>query len=328
MQQVKLMFLFLLVALLAPCTSNAALIKKNKGTLKVFTLNSWLLEIPPFAYEISQKTDERLSKLPTFLKKLDAEVILLQEVWNFKHFLFIDQQLSNKGYHSCFVKADSITNLGSGLAIFSKYPLLEKSCILKVFSTFTMIEEFFVSKGVLTVKIQHHRLGIINLFNTHLGSVEVNEFGVANISHGKSRNGQASELISFVKTQTKKEDLVILAGDFNFHEFIIFPPQEKTSLITKTTGYSLIVESLGLLDTYRKSHYKQDQVGYLGSTYAGLNDYLKKSHNSELPGFRYDYIFLRPHQNLTVKNSKVINKLNGFDLQISDHFGVLTEFLY
>ena len=208
------------------CFLCLSLTQTSASDFKVVTFNTWLLEI--LGKDVAADIPERRERIVEALIDLDADVISLQEVWPDKHRNFLIEHLSEHYPYCAFddSKSGVFKLFADGLIIFSKYPIENHpsqgcgtpSHTLR-FSEYTRLDEAFISKGAIHVKINHPELGIIDVYNAHLGAlsfdVEENRY---NPEHETAVRQQASEFIDFVEsTRAINSSQAILAMDLNRH---------------------------------------------------------------------------------------------------------------
>ena len=208
------------------CFSCFLLTQANASHFKVITFNTWLLEI--LGKDIAKDIFERRERIVEALIELDADVIFLQEVWLDKHRDFLIEHLSEHYPYYAFddSKSGFFKLFADGLIIFSKHPIESHpsqgcgrpSHTLR-FSEYTRLDEAFISKGAIHVEIHHPILGIIDVYNAHLGALsfdaEQNDY---NPDHERAIHQQSNEFIGFVQnTRTITSSQAILAIDLNRH---------------------------------------------------------------------------------------------------------------
>jgi hypothetical protein len=117
---------------------------------------------------ISQKREIRLRALGDRLAISDYDLICLQEVWVEKDFQYIQAKVCHFLPYSHYFLAGF---LGSGLAIFSRWPILSTSMFqfgLNGRPVAIWRGDWYAGKGVATALIRHHTGIEIEVFNTHV----------------------------------------------------------------------------------------------------------------------------------------------------------------
>jgi Endonuclease/Exonuclease/phosphatase family len=117
---------------------------------------------------LSQHRRLRMRALGDKLATSDYDLLCLQEVWVQEDFLYIQAKVRHflpysHYYFSAF--------LGSGLAIFSRWPILSTSFFpfqLNGRPAAVWRGDWYAGKGVGTALIRHHTGALIEVFNTHV----------------------------------------------------------------------------------------------------------------------------------------------------------------
>lgn len=157
----------------------------------------------------------------SILDKIDnthADIIKLQEVFDYKVQTRVADHLRGKGYNLHYCEQDntcykSITMSKNGLVTASKYPILDTN--LYEFQNNTSVEAM-IQKGILTTAVAHPIHGPINLHNTHIQSDSL--LGLYSKCR-KVRKKQYRELNYYINSFGVCEKHII-SGDFNedFHD--------------------------------------------------------------------------------------------------------------
>jgi exonuclease III len=98
----------------------------------------------------------------------DYDLLCLQEVWVQEDFLYIQAKVRHFLPYSHYYYAGF---LGSGLAIFSRWPILSTSMFqfqMNGRPAAVWRGEYYAGKGIATALIQHHTGALIEVFNTHV----------------------------------------------------------------------------------------------------------------------------------------------------------------
>lgn len=270
---------------------------EKKQLIKVMSYNVRDFDLYNWSYNVNSK-----KKIFETIQNQNADIISFQEFYNdsTKAFNTIKQlELLGYKYH-VFVKELVLRNTNEwGIALFSKYPILESGSIMK--QSFNTVYGKKPYKGLYAdIAIADT---IIRFINVHLQSIyfgthdyetidefrvtqNLNENGVKNIALKlkkafKRRAIQADELHAFINKQTKP---VILCGDFN----------------DLPNSYAVNTISKGMKDAFLNCGFG------IGHTY-----------NGKLPFLRIDYILTSP-----IFNMHTFSVLNN---KISDHFPIYME---
>jgi len=160
--------------------------------LSILNLNCWLLP-PPF----SVHNKERLNELIRLIKKLNPDIVTLQEIWLNKHIRFLKENLNE--YHITSSKTKFYNQ--SGLVTLTKSkPLSTKIYFFEPVRS--NIAEVIGKKGYLIVDVPLPK-SKLSIINTHLYTPL--------LSSGKKYPERQFEIIK--KITGNREFLV--AGDFN-----------------------------------------------------------------------------------------------------------------
>lgn len=295
--------------------------------LRILTLNTWLL--PAVAVKDHHK---RRKDLPQVVAGLNADVILLQEVWTPKAKDSIRRKLGRLGYaHSLAIPARKLVSwnlrglLGSGLLIFSRHPFIRGSGKFLAYDGYTRRDEYFVRKGVLGVQIQHPTLGAIEVFNSHLGAVtyEPKREGF-NENEVKTRQDQLRQALRYMGTQ-RSTRLQIFAGDLNAHPYQWEGSSLGYSNRIPTRDYDWVTREFGYVDATRDLSLTNQFF-----TFDTQNPYVQSGTFSSSPPEWIDYVFYTQSHSLICEHkvkrvfdqSPVPGSRRGLPA-ISDHYGVL-----
>jgi len=282
----------------APFQSHAG---QEPFQLRVVSLNVWALPM------VSKDTPARLAAIVRRLTELNADIVGMQEVWmeEARQRIIADaRETSCLHHHHSF--RPGIRE--SGLLILSRFPIREVG-----FHRFRLSgrperladAEYFAGKGIGYVRLQTPA-GEIDVYNTHLIAQSTTDGLDPYRAH---RTAAAYEMVTFVSSQSRERNPVLLLGDLNMR-----PDQ---------LGYHIVSCIGGFRDSYLSAHPEN-----LGHTRSGLNPYTP----DEEPK-RIDYIFTKdgPAGGLRTVVSRVIMDerpplVDGSEpAAYSDHYGVLSE---
>ncbi|KAI9287446.1 Endonuclease/exonuclease/phosphatase [Umbelopsis sp. AD052] len=289
-------------------------------TLSVLSLNCWGL------FMVSKEREFRLHAIADYIASTNYDVVALQELWMWDDFEYIKTVAANK-YPNIEIFYSGA--LGSGLAILSKFPIIEQSYFryalsgrpLKVFHG-----DFYVGKGCGSVCVDHPEAGLIDIYTTHLHA----GYGRRKEYEGH-RITEAWELTKLFRSSAASGRHVIALGDFN--------------AIPSSYPYRLITEHGKMSDSWQEVNgpnipsspeieqlTPEAAIQVLGVTCdSPLNSwskhFLKKSAHKKY-GDRLDYIFYERTPKLQCVQSKVVltETIPGTEKSYSDHFGVCSTF--
>lgn len=295
--------------------------------MKVLTLNVWGLN------KVSKFRNKRIKAIASKLIDINVDIICLQELWLNDDFEYMKNFLMsfypfNKYFYSGVV--------GSGLAIFSKYPFLDSDFInynmngppLEVIKG-----DWFAGKGVGWVTINHPSYGLIDVYTTHFHSAYSENDKYSRFAHRINQSWQLSTLVNRSHASNKS---VIVTGDLNSEPF--------------TLVFDLLKTHSQLQDSWALTHPNHDKFGARGQNDAvfrcgftadsALNSFHR--HRYPIPpnipldidrieyagGKRLDYILFRSS---TLKIQECNIDFHeycppNFNFSYSDHFGIVATF--
>jgi endonuclease/exonuclease/phosphatase (EEP) superfamily protein YafD len=300
------------------------------NALKVLTFNTWLLNVGPI--EWAQDIDERIALIPIHVKQTQADVILLQEVWADDYKKQLIRGFEKQGY-SYFSWTPHEAN---GLLIVSRFPILKQKIL--VFSEYTNFEESFKDKGALYVELEIPGLGLVDVFNTHMGSIDFFEKDkYFNSNHERVVQKQIRELLDFIQSSHHNPTWIV-GGDFNFHYDAwlakrFWPvPSELYDALTRSWYHKF-----KFYDNFRWTRDRSQSTPY---TYGSENPYVKDDQKYKGPSLTLDYVFTNQSSQNQLKatfSEKVFTQapkpelkslfgLSKLPKRLSDHFGILVHF--
>lgn len=135
--------------------------------LKVATFNIWGLLT-------SKDRSVRISAITRYFTKnpRGLDILCLQELWMADDYRSVRAALSLEFPHAHYFKSGVV---GSGLAVFSKYPIVEawwKGFTLTGKAHRLFDGDWYAGKGIGAVRIRHPTIGLIDVFNTHVSKQE------------------------------------------------------------------------------------------------------------------------------------------------------------
>lgn len=133
--------------------------------LKVATFNIWGLIT-------AKDRPERVSAITRYFTKnpRGLDILCLQELWISDDYRSIRAALSLEFPHAHYFKSGVV---GSGLAVFSKYPIVEawwKGFTLTGKAHRLFDGDWYAGKGIGAVRIKHPVIGLVDVFNTHVST--------------------------------------------------------------------------------------------------------------------------------------------------------------
>jgi endonuclease/exonuclease/phosphatase family metal-dependent hydrolase len=274
--------------------------------LKILTFNASLQDIRIFGRSLYRPVGlikQRLNLLPSALKAINADIVLLQEVFHrdFQDKLY-KPLASTYPYVTGFANSGIKLRLGNELIILSKYPLHITNLIR--FDTATREELRFTSKGFFHTIVEYPELGEINILNYHMTA------GGKNAHPEDSpleliRQHQIDQLLNY----TCNLKNLIMGGDLNAGPH------------TSQINYKQVVDSR-LIDICQPSNtmlYSWDPE----------NPLVKEGIESHLPPQCIEHIFMDSvlFNQFSQFNSKIVlnEKICNHDKKsypLSDHYGI------
>lgn len=207
----------------------------DDGQLSVLTLNVWGLNY------ISKLRIPRIKAIATHLASSSTphyDFVCLQEIWfESKDWRFLKHALASRYPHSKFFYSGAF---GSGLAILSRWNIVET-----VTSPYSLNGQpinvgqgdWFVGKACGSITINHPKLGLVDVWNTHFVAAGGEDGPDYKRSH---RITQAYELALNCRNSAAKGRHVICVGDLNST-----PPSIAIGLLRQVGG---------LYDSFLDSH--------------------------------------------------------------------------
>ncbi|KAG9036785.1 phospholipase C type enzyme [Tulasnella sp. JGI-2019a] len=292
--------------------------------IKVLSFNCWGLKY------VAKDRAERIRALADVLSTSNYDIIGLQELWVHADFQTIrNTVLKHLPYSKYFYSGA----LGSGLALFSRFPITGSSIYPYALNGSPLDVaggDFFVGKSITSIVIEHPVLGEVEVFNTHMYA-RGGETG-----HESMRSHRivgALQVAKCFRASARQGRYIIATGDFNSI------PTSLTLDIIRNHG--------GVTDAFASSHDSslfqtegvenpQHAVRSFGVTCdSPLNSYSAGKQLDEVAskwqGKRLDYVFMRDplhcsesSQTLVCTHSEVVltGRVPGRNFSYSDHFGL------
>ncbi|XP_030586150.1 sphingomyelin phosphodiesterase 2 [Archocentrus centrarchus] len=236
-------------------------------SVRVFSLNCWGIRY------LSKYCPERYAMIGEMLAKEEYDIVLLQEVWSEKDYLYLKKKLASCHPHSHYFKSGVI---GSGLAIFSKHRIHDTFLYRYSLNGYPYMAhhgDWFGGKAVGMAVLNLGSL-TVNVYVTHLHA----EYCREKDSYLPHRIVQAWELQQFIRHTSAGADVVIVGGDLNMH------PQDL--------GNRLLRAYTGLRDSYVETA-KFDGCEN-GMTLIADNPFISKKELVPFEkGIRIDYILFK-----------------------------------
>ncbi|XP_065603572.1 sphingomyelin phosphodiesterase 2 isoform X2 [Cyrtonyx montezumae] len=174
--------------------------------LRVFDLNCWAI-----CY-LSKRRQERISLIGDQLCREGFDLVLLQEIWSERDYSNLKAKLGGCCPFSHYFRSGVI---GSGLCVFSKFPILDTLLYqysLNGYPYMLQHGDWFCGKSVGLVIVRIAEI-TVNIYVTHLHA----EYSREKDAYLPHRVVQAWELAQFIRHTAKAADVVLLGGDLNMH---------------------------------------------------------------------------------------------------------------
>ncbi|KAK7058522.1 hypothetical protein VNI00_002158 [Paramarasmius palmivorus] len=283
---------------------------------------------------VSKNRRQRIEAIASELAASEEyDIIALQEIWVYADYEHVRDKIAQRLPHSKFFYSGA---LGSGLAIFSRFPIVGSTATpysLNGQPIDVAGGDWFVGKAAVSVVLQHPILGQVQVFNTHFyakGGEDGPEYYRAH------RLVNAWEFAKQVKQAASMGRYIIALGDYNS-----IPTSLPMAIIREYTDVSdswLVTHPYGNPppDSRPTAEEAIEQYGVtadspLCSWSAGKP---LGGHALQFGGKRLDYVFYRPPMNfhnaekrlptLRATDCSVTLRHNipGTGMSFSDHFAL------
>ena len=260
--------------------------------LKILTYN--ICALPNWLNQFSNPK-KRIDKIISFIIKINADIICIQEAFDKKIVIKLISELPN--YYYCHYPIKSNITVNSGLIIFSKYHILSRG-----FEKFknSCGEDRLAKKGIIYIKVKI-KGKIYTIINSHLNADAI----FSSVSY--SQKVRMKQIQQVLHRMTQYRNNVILCGDFNIH---LYDPCAKHILDEITTFKKYCIKSKKMI-TFKEENKQLDYIFYLS--------------NNKILGKHSYKVF---NSTFNVKNIKT-NKYELLDMNIiSDHYPLLFTLNY
>src|SRR5215470_20212372 len=197
----------------------------SASQLKIVSFNIW--DLP---YWFVKNRRQRILQIAEYLRRLDAEIVGLQESFDVHHrrllyeHLGLERYYTSGGFEETRKVPLAVFDTTGGLVIFSKFPIIQHKFI--PFNHFTpSLVERIGRKGVLEATIETP-YGVMQVFNIHL------HMGRSFFAH-HIRVKQLKSVLEYMKVQQYMS--IILAGDFNENTLM---EQKKFVTMLQSGGFT------------------------------------------------------------------------------------------
>ena len=183
--------------------------------IKIASYNTGLTRIRLFGctlFEFAPHVEFRSKHIYSTIMAVNPDIICLQEVFSRRHLELISMSLLNTHPHRYAPRSLRPKLFGSGLALFSKFPILEFN--LHWFKSQLFEEAVFAPRSYMTVTVDTGTQGLVEIINCHTtagGSRHHPESSTADAC----RQLQIEEMVVFSSERDISVNHSLLVGDLN-----------------------------------------------------------------------------------------------------------------
>jgi endonuclease/exonuclease/phosphatase family metal-dependent hydrolase len=171
-------------------------------------LNAGLLSALGGRLEFAPFVAERLAALPAALRRLDADIVALQEVYRQQHREFILAELRDVFPHFAYRRERHNRGIENGLMTLSRTPAIGS---LTLFHDATIDEKLLDNKGALLCRIELKGGGSLILINLHTTAGSF----LLHPEAPKTNRIRSRQIAQMLALAASEAGVTILAGDFN-----------------------------------------------------------------------------------------------------------------
>ena len=282
-------------------------------SLRVVTFNAWALpvSIP------SQQKRRRLRQLPQALAALDADVIVLQEMFDVRARRNVLRELcppystTPDAMRSRRILRLVPIDVTGGLLVLSRLLISNSRFIPHPHDVGSKPDERIGRKGAMIVHLETP-LGRITLFSMHL-------YAGTKPKHTSVRCAQLAPLLEVVNREANGSP-VVLAGDINTSPTVGYPDHAGPEN-PLTPEYAALIDA-GFDDPLPPNPTPADRTA---TWVPSRNHYAALPYQETKTDARYDYVLMRSGSAHTwaVKDARTV--LDDAESHLSDHVGVQVE---
>jgi len=282
-------------------------------SLRIVTFNAWALPV----WIPSQQKRRRLRRLPKALAALDADVIVLQEMFDVGARRRLLRALCPP-YETTPDADGARRTLGllridttGGLLVLSRLPILGSRFVPHAGDLGRKPDERVGRKGALIVHLDSG-LGPVTIFAVHL-------YAGTKSRHHRIRTAQLSPLLEVLDAEAAGGP-VVLAGDINTSptERYPEPPGPENAL---TPEYGALVEA-GFIDPLPPN---PTAVPRTATWVPSRNRYAALPYQETKTDERYDYVLARPSADRMWEVRDARTVIDDVNEHLSDHVGVQVD---
>ncbi|KAH0478488.1 MAG: hypothetical protein KVP17_005180 [Porospora cf. gigantea B] len=181
--------------------------------LTILTFNAGLLDYRVCGISVYTNpafASRRLGHMPISLRSSEADIVALQEVYEHSHADSIIESLRLIYPFHARRASGGCLSMHNGLLVLSKFPITTSK--FHKFTSATIIESIFASKGILETTIVVPGVGHVCLLNVHLASGAVNP---ESEQMENLRNKQLAQVLDIVRSVARRNECPVLMGDLN-----------------------------------------------------------------------------------------------------------------
>ena len=283
-------------------------------SIRAVTFYAWALPVTiP-----SQHKRRRLRRLPKALAALDADLIVLQELFDVRARRRLLGELCPPYGAAPETNADRRilglvpADMTGGLLVLSRHPILGSRFVPHTLGHGTKVDERLGRKGAMIVHIETP-VGRLTVFAVHL-------YAGTKPKDTKIRMAQMKPLLQVLENEAAGGP-VLMAGDINTSPTADYPkpPGHENPLAPE---YAALVGA-GFLDPLPPN---PTPVARSATWVPSRNRYAALPYQETKTDERYDYLMVRPGEGLewVVRGAGTV--IDTPDAHLSDHVGVLGEF--
>ena len=293
----------------------------NQDSVNILTLNTFMIYCVPgtdaLKCQEAEARTERAKSIGKWFQDKDYDVILLQEIWS-NHEVIRDGMAEAGFCHYVMTEKSA----GSGLGVFSKYPILEHS-FKDWFDGFASggsltpdpmnPESWIADKGVLYAKVIKNNQPV-HIFNLHANSDSVGDYHDVRVKQFEIVN-------KFIESKDiPTSELVLIGGDMNEDKDCRMFTCDRQANCEDQSYYNEMLTTLSAGEVEVETGdtnpwtYNTEENAFLKSLYEG----------EECSQHQYllDYIFYSNKHQKPGESSvcRVLNPLSEDGKDLSDHF--------
>lgn len=286
-----------------------------KPGIKVASYNTGLIRAQIFGrtlFEFSPHVEFRSKHISSTIAALNPDIICLQEVFSRRHLNLIIRSLANTHPHWYAPISLRPKLFGSGLALFSRFPILQSNS--RWFKSQLFEEAVFAPKAYMTVTIDTGTQGLVEIVNCHTTAGGSKHHPESSTADG-CRQLQIEEMVNFSSERDLSVAHSLLIGDLNCGP----EASVKNYKYLISRGFTdLVVSALG------------DSPAPV--TWDPLNPLNVSSPHKTSPPQRIDHILAISRSKLLAADYRTIGREPTVQISLekgctpSDHYGVMVAF--